>query len=255
MIWRIVKWILFGILALVALPLVLLAIIFMAIPVRYKVDASTGRGDQNTVHVRATYLFGLARITHEYLNGEGATKVRIFGIPLRKKKQQQANSETPNKRKLAKESKKAKKAAKPKTPDKPKRTIIERLKGIKDNVSMVLTYPNRKTIIDLVKKMLKKQWKVLKPKKFNISGEVGFTDPSQTGFLFAAYGVVAEFLNIRKHIQLIGNFDTPNTVVMLDIYVRGSVSAIRVVLPILNLVRKKPMRKLIKDIINFREDN
>lgn len=255
MIWRVVKWILFGILALVALPLVLLAILFIAIPVCYKIDANTGRGDQNTVHVRATYLFGLVRITYEYLNGEGATKVRIFGIPLRKKKQKQANLKTPNKRKLAKESKKAKKAVKPKMPNKPKRSIIERLKGIKDNISMVLTYPNRKIIIDLVKKMLKKQWKVLKPKRFNISGEVGFADPSQTGFLFAAYGVVLEFLDIRKHIQLSGNFDTPNTVLILDIYVKGSVSAIQVVLPILNLVRKKPMRKLIKDIINFREDN
>jgi len=257
MIWYVVKWILFGVLALVALPFVLLVAIFMAIPVRYKVDASTGRGDKNIVHARATYLFGLVRITYEYLNGEGTTKIRIFGIPIRKKKQQSADSKvmTPNKRKLAKELKKAKKVAKLKEPSKPKRTIVERLKGIKDDISRVWTYPNRNTIIDLIKKMLKKLWKILKPKKFNISGEVGFADPSQTGFLFAAYGVVAEFLNIRNNIQLSGNFDTPNTVVILDIYVKGSVSAIRILLPILNLVRKKPIRKLIKDIINFREDN
>jgi len=250
MIWRVVKWILFGILALIALPFVLLIAIFMAIPVRYKVDASTGRDGQNIAHIRATYLFGLVRITYEYLNGEGATKIRIFGIPFRKKKQKSVDSkiESTDQRKLAKEVKKAKKTKKAAKPDKP---IIKRLKGIKDNITVILTYPNRKTIISLIKKMLKKQWKVLKPKKLNISGEVGFADPSKTGFLFAAYGVVAEFLNIRKHIQLSGNFDTPNTVVMLDIYVKGSINTLRIALPILNLILKKPIRKLIKDIINL----
>jgi len=253
MILRIVKWILFGLLALVSLPFVLLAAIFMAIPVRYNVNVNTGRDGQNIAHVRATYLFGLVCMTYEYLNGEGATKIRILSIPLGKKKQPPSDSKikSPNKRKLAKEAKKAKKSEKTAKPGKPERSIIKKLKGIKDNVTAVLTYPNRKTIIDLVKKMLKKQWKVLKPKKMNISGVVGFADPSQTGFFFAAYGVVAEFLNIRKHIQLSGNFDTPSTVVMLDIYVQGRISALRMVLPILNLVRKKPIRKLIKEIINL----
>ena len=246
MIWRVVKWILFGLLALVALPLVLLIVIFLAIPVRYKVDATTGRGDENTAFVRVTYLFGLVRATYEYLNSNGTLKIRIFGIPVRRKKRQlpDAEKKTPD----TPETVKAQKTEKARA-DKPKRPIKERFANIKDNVTKVWTYPNRKKIVTLTLKMLKRLWKIIKPKKLNIFGEVGFADPSQTGFLFAAYGVAQGFLNIRKYVQLSGNFDTPHTVVQLDIYAKGSISVARMILPILNWVRKKPIRKLIKDAI------
>ena len=252
MIWRVVKRILFGLLALVALPFVLLVIIFLAIPVRYKVDANTGVGGQSTAYVRITYLFGLVRMTYKYINNDGLVKIRIFGIPVGRKKKQLPEAERKSFfNKIAEENK----PDKTKKPDKSKTPIKKRLTGIKDNISAVLTYPNRKAVIDLFKKMLKRQWKIIKPKKLNISGQVGFADPAQTGFLFAAYGVVAEFLNIRKYIQLSGNFDTPHTVVLLDIYVKGSINAARMMFAVLNFIRKKPIRKLIKDIINLREDD
>ena len=251
MIWRAVKSILIGLLALVALPLVLLlvllAIIFLAIPVRYKVNATTGRGEENRTFARVTYLFGLVRVAYEYVNSNGTLKIRIFGIPIRRKKRKPpvAEKEAPKPQELIKEEipKKSVDDEKPKTP------IKERLLGIKDSITKVVKYPNRKDIVKLTLKMLKQQWRIIRPKKLNISGEVGFADPSHTGFLFAAYGVVAEFLNISKHVQLSGNFDTPHTVVLLDIYAKGSINIAHMMLPLLNLIRKKPIRRLIKDII------
>jgi len=248
MIWRVVKWILFGLLALLALPLVLLVIIFLAIPVRYKVDAVTGQGDANKIFVRVTYFFGLVRATYR----DKAFKMRIFGIPIGRKNRQLPDAEKKTEQKV--EGKmldllKSVKEEKPAEKENPKRPIKERLANIKDSITKVLTYPNRKKILSLTLKMLGRLWKIIKPKKLNISGEVGFEDPSKTGFLFAAYGVVAEFLNIRKYVQLSGNFDTTHTVAQFDIYIKGSINVARMMLPILNWVRKKPIRKLIKDII------
>ena len=254
MIWRVVKWVLFGLLALVALPLVLLVIIFMTIPVRYKVEAATGRADGNRVFVRITYLFGLIRATYR----DDTVKFRIFGIPIGRKKTQQPDAEEKAGKKpsgLLKFASKKTPKKEPAKPDKPKIPLKKRLSGIMDNIAAVWNYPNKKDIASAVKKMCIKQWGILRPKKLNISGEVGFADPSRTGFFFAGYGVVTEFLNIRKHVQLHGNFDTDRTVVALDVFAKGSINAARMMFVLLGFACKKPIRKLIKDIINLREDD
>ena len=255
LIWRVVKRVGLGLLVLVALPLILLVVVLLAIPVRYKVDAVTGVGGdgQHKAVVGVSYLFGLVRLAYNYLDGEGKVTPRLFGIPL---KSRTAHS-THDIKKAPKKDKPPKAASKEKKPSKkkPKPSLKQKYVKLKSNTNMVLTYPNRKAIIGHFLSMLKKQWKILKPKRINISGIVGFTDPSHTGFFFAAYGVVAEFLDIRRYIQLSGNFDTPHTVVQLQIHAKGSIRLGRMIIPIIGLLLKKEIRKLIKDIINLGEED
>jgi len=272
-----ILWVLLGIIALVVL-IVLLFVILLAIPIRYNVEAATGGDAGNTAFIRVGYLLRLVRMVYEYRDGAGQLKIKVAWFTLGKKKASKVaepprkdNPVDSNHHSLAVHSniETSPKKAEPanKIPEHYKsfaeetpsagwfQSLKDNYAKIKSNIDMVLTYPNRKIIIDLVLHTAKKLFKIVKPKRFIITGTVGFSDPSTTGLFVGACEAAAEYFNIRQNVRLGGNFDTAKTEASLQINAKGSISMARVALPIIRLWLKKPIRTLIRDIRNLGEDD
>jgi len=251
----IILWLILGILALF-ISVLLLIIVLLAIPVRYNVNVENG----TNANVKVSYLFKLIRAYYDYKDGDGKLKIRVlwFSVGEKKKKTkghveketsveiESVENEAIKTDSIKSESDKAAETSKPKHFFKSVKGKFER---IKHNANTVLTYPNRKTIMDLSIKALRKIFKILKPKYFDISGTVGFADPSRTGLFIGFYEAIAQILNIRKNVRLAGNFDTPHTTAELRVIVRGSINIARLLLPVIGLLLKKPVRILIRDLL------
>ena len=250
-IWMIlwgILWLLLGILALVV-AIMLLIIILLAIPIRYDVRATTGEDAGNTAFVKVSYLLRLVRMVYEYRDGVGKFKVKVLFFTLGKKRKKGGTvgvvSVRPNISPRSGDSKTSgllRFARNDELP--PKKDFFK-------TINTVLTYPNRKIIIDLMLQTAKKMLKILKPKRFLVTGTVGFSDPSTTGLFVGACEAAVEYFDIRKNVQLGGNFDTSKTEARLKINVKGSVSIARMALPIIRLWLKKPIRTLIRDMKNY----
>ena len=264
-------WIFASPLLLVVFVLVL-SLLLLSIPIRYKINVKTGPAGP-AAHIKAGYLLKLVRGEYVYEKGKGEMKAYVGWFRLNKKaapkdsktwRMVEAFMEkhvTPDGTEItAVEEMKAVAEEPKKTQDpethQPKKSakLADKLKGgtgFKDLRRMkdtVISYPNRKVITGLVFKAVKKALKALKPKHFDISGTIGFADPSKTGFLLGLYETLAGLFKIRKHLRLGGNFDTDATVFDLQGDVRGSISILGMTLPILGLWLKKPIRILIKDL-------
>jgi len=263
--------------------IIVLTLILISVPIRYNVKAKTGVGGEHTAFVKVSYLFKLVRGRYVYENGEGKLETYIAWFDLGKRlnapKTENHEDAPPHQEPHTPENSKIlamlEKYVEPNGPAKPgeceetspatpspKQKFSDKLKSIKENYAKfkskkdaVLTYPNRKIIMELTWRTVKKIIKTLKPKHFDISGTVGFADPSQTGLFIGMYEALAEPLKIRKNVRLSGNFDTPATVIDLQIYVKGSINIARMTLPIIGLIIKKPIRTLIKDLLKLRKED
>jgi len=257
MLLNIILWVL-----LVVVAIILLFMILLALPIRYIAAANVGGSKGTSAKAKVRYLFGLIRGNYVYDKGEGELQAYIAWFKLSKKQDEEKRGssekvmqqspveivkdidalkdidDTPSPGAFAKE-------------DKP--TFFSSLKAkftkIKGKINTVLEYPNKRLIAGLVMGTLKKMAKLLKPKHINISGTIGFADPAATGMFFAAYESVTHLLNIRQNVKLDGNFDTEKTTVVLDVYAKGSISIGRMMLPLIGLALKKPIRKIIVDML------
>jgi len=263
--------------------IIVLTLILVSVPIRYNVKAKTDAGGGHAAFVKVSYLFKLVRGRYIYENGEGKLETYIAWFDLGKRlnaTKAESHEDDPGHQepytaeksnflamleKYVEPDSVAKpdecEASSPVTPgSKPKffdkiKSVKEKYAKIKSNVKTVLTYPNRKIIMKLTWRAVKKMFKVLKPKHFDISGTIGFEDPSKTGLFIGLYEALAEPLRIRKNVRLGGNFDTPATAIDLQISVKGSLSIARMTLPIIGLIIKKPIRTLIKDLLSLREED
>jgi len=227
-------------LCILAVPIVLpILIIVLVVPIRYKINVSTGQSGGTEALVRVTYLFGLIGVIYDYSGGLGTTLFRIAWVKFGSKKKPERKKKTA----------KTKRKKKIKNKETPKTSLKEKYTKIKSNASGVLTYPNLRIIIGHVLHTLKKLWNTTKPRRLNVSGTIGFEDPSTTGLFFAAYGVVRQILGLGQNVDISCNFNTPCTIVQLKIYVKGRVCIGRVVWLILMLAIKKEIRALIGDLL------
>jgi len=256
----VILWIFVGLIGLF-IGVVLLAILLAALPVSYRIEARTGEEGGSVARVHVRYLFGLVRARYVYEKGTGELDARVawIKVPRGKKKDIPAESLTPQDQNKASHAKHPDSIrtqsndghmVQPAKPDSTGSSLKEKLQKIKSNISMVKDYPNRQIITALTLRTLRKLAKILKPKHIKIAGVLGFTDPAITGLFFAAYEAAAEALRLRKHIQLSGNFDTQQTHISLQISIRGRISLARTALPLIGLALKKPVRKLIGDLIS-----
>lgn len=213
----IVLWIILGLLA---LPVVLLAV-----PVKYSVDS-----ENTNVTVRVTYLLRLVRCTFEYREGTAKTDLRVLFFEIGKKKSKKKQKKQPVMKGDYKKPEKEPPKIKQVLPKKPAKS---------------LTYAQGKTIIKLVVPVIKKILRRIKPKYIDISGTIGFPCPADTGLFFAAYESVAGIMGLRNKIRLAGEFNTDITIVKISAKIRGKINMLRITLPMLGLLLKKPIRKLI----------
>jgi len=231
----VVLWILGGLLALV-LAIMLLMVILAIAPIRYNVKISTMQ--PTTALVKVSYFFRLIYFVYEYNENKSNTTLRILGF---RKKLDFDNliTEKKTREKKTLEKKNNEKKVKPKE----KKSSKDR--GIIETIQSVLTYPQRKTIMDMCMRTMKKYMRIIKPKKFNISGVIGLADPASTGFFLGMYEAVAGVLGIRRSIRLSGDFESESVTARLNIIIEGRVSFARLSIPFVWLALQKPVRRLI----------
>ncbi|MCL2203667.1 MAG: hypothetical protein FWB88_06985 [Defluviitaleaceae bacterium] len=246
-------WLLCVVLFLLFLPLLLLVAFA---PLRYAVVARVG--GETLVRLKASYLFRLITVRFLFQKGVGKTQIRIAGIRLGTAK----HTETPEKD-LAPEKAEPGEAAPQDAPkDEPEpppdeatdeETTKKKPGKSANKLSGILTYPHRKTIISLVFSCIKKTMRVLLPKRFTVTGTVGFEDPATTGLFFGAYESTAALLNLREKIRLAADFTQPG--MRLKISAGGSISLARLMRPTLWLLCKKPIRVFIRFLLKKKEED
>jgi hypothetical protein len=241
-----ILWILviiFGIILFFLLSIFVVSVI----PVKY-----TGKINTNgkiNFYFEAKYFFRFLRFVYVYKEGAGRAAFFVAGIRTGAKKQVSKQKVAKTIAKKTVQIKKTATETKAKSAKKQACRPEEKPTSYLKNLYAVLTDSQGKTIIKLVLVTIKKILLVLRPKYFDISGVVGFSDPSQTGMFFGAYEAVAGIFRIRDNVRLWGDFNTETTVIKTRGEVRGSVSIFRLMLPVASLVLKKPVRKLIKDVL------
>ena len=242
--WAFLWFIIQILLCVIGFVLFIIVLPFFIIPVRYKVKANLG--GETSALVRVSYLFGLIGYIFEHSNGESTTQLRIAwfkpGAKAKSRKMKTPKKPDPPRASKSKIFTRNKNREPSPKSEKPKS------KGILKSAKAVLTYPNRKIIMNMVIEALRRTGRVLWPKHLNITGEVGFPDPMHTGLFIGAYEALAGAFGLRRKVCILGDFTAESMVVRLNIYARGSISVARLSIPIIWLLLKKPIRTLIKDI-------
>lgn len=208
----------------------MLVFLFLAIPVKYNVTASHGKGTSYSVKV--TYFFRLIRFYYQSIDGENISRFYILFFKIKLKNKE------PKPLKQPKQTKKVAKTTKKESTTKKAASVYE-----------VLTDAQGKTIIKQVLNTLKKIGGSLLPEYINVSGSIGLACPFKTGLFFGAYETLAGmFPIIKEKIQLVGDFHSDDMAISLNAAVRGRVVALRILIPILFMLIKKPMRTFLLDL-------
>lgn len=113
----------------------------------------------------------------------------------------------------------------------------------------VWNHPDRKQIISLCLTAIWDTIKILMPRHMDVSGDIGFVDPSATGKLFAAYGAACGIFDIAGKIRITPVFDTDKNIYDLNAHIHGCINIMRTLLPALRLAVKKPVRKLLWQLL------
>jgi len=279
--YKVMRWLIWIVLGILGTALCLLLLPFLLIllfaPIRYSVDTKldtqkhAGEGIDNIVSVRVRYLFGLFRLIYDYptlAEGDsGGMSIKIAEYVLAGKSddstinnkenhddlkpaEQNTDSDTAINTDFAGEKKQEKDEKNNSSDDNPEsfsqktEKIKNNLKKLLNTANTVLTYPHRKTIMELILVCFKKYRRILIPKHLKINGEIGFSDPSRTGIFFGVYGVIVSILEIQS-IRLQAVFDIDETILRLDADIRGSITIAGLTWPLLWLAWKEPVRGLI----------
>ena len=283
-----IKWFLLIIVGLVLVPIVLvllllaLVLVFIAIITPFRYEAQVHKGDDIRVWVKASYLLRILRVRYEYENNTSRLNIKLLWFTLGGgKKPKREKKKKPKKLHEAEQipatettddtaETDADTAIVP-TPEPPPAAsdTIEKdvpddtppsddnsaggplavFRKIRAQIQSVLTYPDRKIIIELILNCAKKLFRALLPKRLDINGQIGFDDPSTTGLFAGGYEAVAPMLGLRgkRHqVNLTANFEEPG--VRVQVYTKGHIRAFSLLRPLVGLYLKKPIRRLIKYI-------
>ncbi|MCL2388167.1 MAG: hypothetical protein FWC89_11570 [Defluviitaleaceae bacterium] len=244
--------------SIVAVALILfvltLLLIMSIIPVRYAAKGIIDTCGDNRVSLHVNYLFRLVRIMAVYRDGFAKVGVRVgfVSVPVfdsRKSDPFKSSSAAVARKRLSASltSERSKKIKQKMT----KKTIKKEGKFFKNftNYYAVLTDAQGITIIKLALATIKKVFNVLRPKKADISGVVGFADPSSTGLFIGAYEALVAMFGFGETIRLAGKFDADTTVVQLKGNMSGRFTFFRLGIPLLWFASRKPIRTMILEAI------
>jgi len=210
--------------------------------IKYRVDARTC--EEKYANIEVSYLLRLIRFAYVYRDGEGASRIRIAGFSLGdeepgKKKPKSASKRSSHDKKATKKSKR--------TRDKDAGTSSEEEKKDRPNplkqAKAVLTYPDRKIIMNLCFRCLGKFFKALKPKHLDIYGVIGFDDPCTTGWAMGAYEAAAGITGLRHKIRLVGCYH--EKAMDLAIQTHGRTRLWGLIWPFVWLYLQKPIRTVL----------
>lgn len=182
------------------------------------------------------------------------TKIKIFGIEIKqkaeKKKQKVSRKRSETESDFSKEIPKSnpppkkEKGVKKKEEKKKKNEKRGYINFLIDILSDLYNYPNKKQILILTLELFKKIIKNIRPKNISIQAEVG-VGPFETGMLMAAIAAIAPELSFN----IVGNFT--DKVINVKLNISGRISLYKLIWPLVAFSLKKPIRRLIMDIIRL----
>ena len=242
------------------LLILLLILVILLVPVSYACDGHID-GKYFSGLARVSWLFGLVSIV---LDRDRDLSVRILGIcvwrdannsvdepppPLHHPKQQDSpnTAASPDKAKVHSEDKEAPKHEK--TRNQLREKLTAKIKRVWRTFKEIKDYSNLGEIVSETTLLAKRVLKTALPKRLELSGSFGFEDPSTTGFATGIISAVAPF--IPRRIKLHAKPDFEREVVKLKLLVRGSVSAILLVIPLCRFLFSKPVWKLVRKAIKI----
>lgn len=205
--WKEVYMIIIDILIIILIFILALLLLILFVPFCYSIRLTN---NENCFYygARVRWLFGLFQLAY---NNKRLFHVRLFGIPVKiKKKRDKEKAEMKEKNKEIQEK------------NKKKRKVTR--KGIK-------------YLVECLKNIIRKYM----PKKIDISGQLGFEDPSITGLAQGLANALGLPMNM-KNVEFIYN----DEVYSGKIYISGSVAVYYLVFTFLKLILYKPTRLMIK---------
>ena len=116
-------------------------------------------------------------------------------------------------------------------------------KSLYTKAKAIWNYPARPQITTLTLQALKKFFRALKPKRFQIRGVIGTDDPATTAYVMGAYEAAMGILQLHQNIKLYGNYH--EKALELNIEAKGRTRLGRLLWPFLWLYLKKPVRTVI----------
>jgi hypothetical protein len=224
--------------------LVLLAVVIFC-PLSYEIAAD--KFGKPTINAKAQWLFGLARISSRptETGNDISARLLFFNLGGKPRDSSGPKPERPANAKKPSGGKKVggKKAAREKSGGLPE-ALFRRLSGIKDTIlkvrdtaGLVLGYPDKAAVLSALGKLIADLLKALKPQKFDLRAEIGFGDPSLTGYLAGAVYIVNSCLDAK--LRITPNFQQPVT--DFSVFAKGRVSAARILGPIAVFLLNKPV--------------
>lgn len=249
----------------VFLLLLLLLAVVLFVGFRYNVEAD--KGDALSADVRISWLFRIFRARIIIEDGEQKISFKalwfdLLGKNKRKERRSHHSAVSLEKEVMLDEygkddfmeeevNRKAKtgkgRPPKPKKVKKERESFFEKIGGIKDKINYVLKHPDRKKIQAYTIELLKDEAKAIKPKRFALSGTIGFDDPSVTGkvigLVCAGQGLCPYHPDWAR-VTIRGNFERA----MLDasLRIKGTLSIWAVLFPFIKYVFKKPIWAIVK---------
>jgi len=201
----------------------ILLLLVAVVPIRYSLNAN-----ESDFCLRITWLFSFFRLVS---TGVEKSKFYVLFFPF-----SVDLSKPPAKAKQLKKHVK-------KRVEKHVEKRVEKIKN-KSVTRDVLTDTNLKRIIKPLFQAFVKILKILRPKKFRVSGVVGFPCPYETGVLFAIYEPLVSCLGIRDNLALTGDFNTDVFVFRINAKIQGSLKIWQLLTPLVTLALNKDVRKM-----------
>lgn len=113
--------------------------------------------------------------------------------------------------------------------------------SIIDKLKIAWNYDDRKQIVELSIKLIKRILKIIFPQNLKVDIEFGSDNPATTGYVLAMSSILT--LYFGNTVKITGNFDRPVLNGKLDI--DGKFNLGKIVFAILRYMAKRPIRKLI----------
>ena len=236
--------ILYLILAVLALAL-LLAFLVLAPNIRYHVNLD--KKNVMLVSTGGSWLFGLLRFKYRSEGAETEAQVKILFWKLypRKEKSEEKAVERPvpeeSKSAVKKKIRRIKKTSRKKIEKdaaKPPKNFFGTLKGYWEEINKI---EDKRKLVKLTVKLTKRLAKKILPKKFKLEAEIGFEDPSHTGYALAASSLL-RYLGY-ENVDVRGNFTEQKLDVALS--AKGRFRLFGLLWPVVAFVFSRPVFRLI----------
>ena len=253
MIWlvllHILKWI--GLVLAAVLALILLLCLFLLFS-RFRYDVQVDKNVKMRVKATAKWLASLIWADFQMVDERRRLRVRVLwrrrvqNLDARTEADEMKTDESSEKRAVKKgeSSEVEKDALAPEGKNKAKKDKSER-KNVIERIQEIINYPDKDLIFEYTKTLLIKLLRALRPKKFAVSGVIGFDDPSVTGQVLGAVGVVTTLTGLD--IALRGNFAEEELTVRGEM--AGKVTLWALLWPIVCWALKKPIWKIVKPML------